>query len=217
MVSHKIKVLLIILSLCFMISIGTSFRTIIFVQADNNVDNGDIEKVRIVDRDALKKKIDKNEDFVLLDARIFKKYEIEHIIGAISLPVNEAEERAEIIIPDKNKEIIVYCSSKHCTTSAFLVEILVDLGYTNVANYEGGIRDWTEAGYPTEKNEITPTTTPTITKPPEEAPTDTEAVATQNPTGYINIIGAIIIILIIFSVALVIRRRKGRILFGEEY
>jgi len=200
-----------------MISIETGFRTVIFVQADNDVDNGGIEKVRIVDRDALKKKIDKNEDFVLFDARVSKSFEKEHIIGAISLPVNEAEDRAEIIVPDKNKEIIVYCSSKYCSTSAFLVEILVDLGYTNVANYEGGIEDWTEAGYPTEKNEITPTTTPTITEPPEEAPTYTEAVATQIPAGYLNIIGAIIIILIILSVALVIRRRKGRMLFGKEY
>jgi rhodanese-related sulfurtransferase len=155
MFSHKIKVLLIIFSLCSMISIETGFRTIIFVQAENSVDNGDIEKVRIVDRDALKKKIDENEDFILFDARTLKSYEKEHIIGAISLPVNEAEVRAKTIIPDKNKEIIVYCSSIYCSESTFLVEILVDLGYTNVAHYEGGLEDWTEAGYPTVKKERT--------------------------------------------------------------
>jgi rhodanese-related sulfurtransferase len=214
MFSRKIKVLLIIFSLCFAISIETSFRTIIFVRAENNGDN---EKVRIVDRDTLKKKIDRNEDFALLDARILKSYEKEHIIGAISLPVSGAESRAEIIIPDKNKEIIVYCSSEHCHTSVFLAEILVDLGYMNVANYEGGMRDWIEAGYPTEKNEVTPTTAPTITEPPEEAPTTTKAVATQIPTGQLNIIGAIIIFLIILSVALIIRRGKRRMLFGEAY
>ncbi|MCW4033394.1 MAG: rhodanese-like domain-containing protein [Candidatus Bathyarchaeota archaeon] len=153
MFSHKIKVLLIIFTLCSMISIETGFRTRIFVQAENSVDNGDIEKVRIVDRDALKKKIDENEDFVLFDARTLKSYEKEHIIGAISLPVNEAEVRVGTIIPDKNKEIIVYCSSKYCPESSLLVEILVDLGYTNVAHYEGGIDDWKEVGYPTEKNE----------------------------------------------------------------
>ncbi|MCW4033558.1 MAG: rhodanese-like domain-containing protein [Candidatus Bathyarchaeota archaeon] len=213
----KVKVLLIIFSLCFMISIEADFRNIIFVHADSDAENDNIEEVRIVDRDALKKKIDKNEDFVLFDARILKSYEKEHIIGAISLPVNEAKDRAEIIIPDKNKEIIVYCSSKYCSTSAFLAEILVDLGYTNVANYEGGMRDWIEAGYPTEKNEVTPTTAPTITEPPEEAPTTTKAVATQIPTGQLNIIGAIIIFLIILSVALIIRRGKRRMLFGEAY
>jgi len=196
-----------------------SLHRLIDYSSNNTMDNEVNESIGIIDIETLKKKIDESNDFVLLDARGPVSYAEEHIVGAISLPVNDAKNRAESIIPDKNKEIIAYCGSINFPTSAILAEILIDMGYTNIANYEGGIKDWKEAGYPTEKNEImrTITPTPTITEPPGEVATTTEAVVAQIPAGYLNIIGTIIIILIILSVTMVIRRRKGRMLFGKEY
>ena len=217
MFSRKAKVLLIALSLCFIFSVELEFTIITFVHADNSMDNGDIVDARIVDRDTLKKKIDGNEDFVLLDARILESYEEEHIAGAASLPVNEAE-KAESIIPDKNKEIITYCNGFGCPISPILAEKLIDMGYTNVAIYEGGIKEWKDAGYPTEKNEVVlqPTPIPMPTQTPQEVPTTTEGMIAQIPGGYLTIIEVIVVVVIILAVAIMIERKKGRPLFGEE-
>lgn len=107
--------------------------------------------VRIVDRKTLKKKLDAKEAFVLLDARSRQSYEEEHIAGAISVPVDEAEKKAGKIIPDKKKEIITSCGSFECPASTILAEKLIRMGYKKVSDYKGGIKEWKEAGYPTKR------------------------------------------------------------------
>ena len=103
-----------------------------------------------ISRKELKRKMDRNEDFALVDARSFKSYSEEHIRGAISLPLDEVEEKAEQIL-SKNDEIIVYCGSFSCPRSANEVKRLRNMGFKNVKRYAGGIKDWKKAGYQTEK------------------------------------------------------------------
>jgi len=56
------------------------------------------------------------------------------------------EEIAEQILPDKNQEIIVYCSSPRCTASPNAAKKLIDLGYTNVSDFEAGLTGWLKEG-----------------------------------------------------------------------
>jgi len=59
--------------------------------------------------------------------------------GAILLPYTEIESKAETLLPDKNKQILVYCRSGR--RSKIAAESLVKLGYTDIKEF-GGIIDW---------------------------------------------------------------------------
>lgn len=102
-------------------------------------------------RKELKKKIDRRDDFILVDARHSGSFKEEHIKGAVSLPLSEVEKRAERLLR-KSDEIVVYCSSFACPASANEVRKLKQMGFKNVKHYAGGIEDWKSAGYPTESS-----------------------------------------------------------------
>ena len=56
----------------------------------------------------LKKIMDRQEDFLIVDVRGMKSYEKSHLPGAISLPVGELVDRHREL--PRNKVIIFYCS-----------------------------------------------------------------------------------------------------------
>ena len=86
-----------------------------------------------------KKIMDTEKDFVILDVREQEEFAEGHIKGAILLPYTEIESKAEAVLPDKDKLILVYCRSGR--RSKIAAESLVSLGYTNVKEF-GGIIDW---------------------------------------------------------------------------
>lgn len=87
----------------------------------------------------LQAKITAQEDFVLLDVRTLDEYNSGHIPTAVLLPHDEINSKAEALVSDKNKEIVVYCRSGR--RSAIAAEALVKVGYTNVQDF-GGISRW---------------------------------------------------------------------------
>jgi len=89
---------------------------------------------------------------LLIDVRDREDYEAEHIRGALSIPITELTMRAAKSF-DKDREIIVYCQAFDCPLSAQAAKVLDRMGFTDVVDYEGGLNDWKEAGYPTESRE----------------------------------------------------------------
>lgn len=87
-----------------------------------------------------KRIMDSGADFVILDVREKEEFDEGHIPGAILIPYTEIEATAEKILPDKDKQILVYCRSGR--RSKIAAESLLELGYTNVTEF-GGIIDWT--------------------------------------------------------------------------
>lgn len=87
----------------------------------------------------LQQKISSKADIVLLDVRTLDEYNSGHIPTSVLLPHNEIEAKAEQLLTDKNKEIIVYCRSGNRSNQA--QNMLVKLGYTNVRDF-GGISRW---------------------------------------------------------------------------
>lgn len=100
-------------------------------------------------RDELKKMIDRDEDFTLVDVLSSRHFEEEHIKGAINCPADEIEGNAKTLF-NENDKIVVYCSGYGCTASHEAARKLVELGYKNVWRFEGGINEWKKAGYPLE-------------------------------------------------------------------
>jgi molybdopterin/thiamine biosynthesis adenylyltransferase/rhodanese-related sulfurtransferase len=86
---------------------------------------------------------------VLLDVRESDEYDDGFIPGALWIPRGKLELRIEDAIPERDREIVIYCAGGN--RSALAARTLKDLGYSNVASMAGGWNAWKRAGAPTEK------------------------------------------------------------------
>lgn len=96
----------------------------------------------------LKAMMDSEKNITILDARSSVDSKIP---GATVLPAGSPDNRILKALPDKNAEIVTYCSSVSCGASNKLASQLKQLGYTNVREYPEGIKGWMESGNRTEK------------------------------------------------------------------
>jgi rhodanese-related sulfurtransferase len=63
-----------------------------------------------ISRDDLKAKIDRHDNFKLVDALAEEAFQDAHLPGALNVPAARVRELAPQRLPDKNAEIVVYCS-----------------------------------------------------------------------------------------------------------
>lgn len=68
---------------------------------------------RLITLEALRELTDNRPDVLLLDARSARAFEEGHMAGAVNLPLTEftSESLAELIGPDRNRLIIIYCNN----------------------------------------------------------------------------------------------------------
>jgi len=96
------------------------------------------------------KKVQSNEDIILLDVRTLEEYEEVHLEDALLLPVQELSQETLTSIglgqDMKDKEIILYCRSGARSQTAY--NIMESLGYTNIKSVAGGMIHWQEDQYP---------------------------------------------------------------------
>ena len=79
-------------------------------------------------------------DYFLLDVRTQDEYDEVHIDGATLISVYELEARLDEIAAYKETPVLVYCRSGN--RSVVASQILVQNGFMNVTNLEGGISGW---------------------------------------------------------------------------
>lgn len=100
--------------------------------------------IKKITRDELMKMVSSGQKFKLVDVLDKEHFQKEHIKGAISLPVNEIEKKAAKILK-KSETIVVYCASFDCQASTKASEKLLSMGYKDVLDYKGGLKDYKEA------------------------------------------------------------------------
>jgi len=86
----------------------------------------------------MKAKMDRGEDFFLLDVREPNEFQICRIEGSKLIPLGELAQRTGEL--DKNREMIVHC--KMGGRSAKAVSLLQERGFNRVSNLKGGILAW---------------------------------------------------------------------------
>ncbi len=82
---------------------------------------------------------------VLVDVRERDEYEQGFIPRAQWIPRGFLELKIEDAVPEREREIILYCAGG--TRSALAAAALAELGYTRVSSMAGGFRAWKNAGY----------------------------------------------------------------------
>src|SRR5277367_6177714 len=92
--------------------------------------------IREISLEDLKRRLEKKEDFVLVDVREKEEYRAGFIPGALSVPRGFLEMQIETKVPDKNADVVVYCAAG--SRSALAAQTLAALGYTHVASANPG-------------------------------------------------------------------------------
>lgn len=82
----------------------------------------------------------------ILDARPVREYESGHIAGAISMPVDELQQRLRQL--PKDTEYVAYCRGPYCVYADRAVELLRASG-RRARRLVDGFPDWQRAGFPT--------------------------------------------------------------------
>ena len=132
----------------------------------------------------------KNKSHVIIDALPRQSHSKKCIPDSLSLPVNDytgnlndsqindietsiqGSITEDILSQLNNKKeptvydipIIVYCANTSCRKSEDLVDILLKLGFLNVSNYPGGIKEWVLKGGATTKGGCAKGGAPTLAK-----------------------------------------------------
>jgi sulfur-carrier protein adenylyltransferase/sulfurtransferase len=83
---------------------------------------------------------------VIVDVREADEWSNGHVPAALFIPRGFLEQRIEEQLPEKSREVIVYCAGG--TRSAFAARTLQELGYTHVSSMAGGFGKWKELGLP---------------------------------------------------------------------
>lgn len=105
-----------------------------------------LTRVDEISADEVKKKLDEEDDFVLLDVREQDEWQRSHVAGAAYMGKGVIERDIEDEVTDKEQELVLYCGGGY--RSALAADNLQKMGYRNVKSLKGGFRTWTEAGYP---------------------------------------------------------------------
>ncbi len=89
-----------------------------------------------------------DEEILFLDVREAAEWDEGHLPGAVHIPRGSLESRAEGLLPDRSRPVVVYCAGGN--RSAFAAKSLEELGYEDVASLAGGFADWKRNGFPFE-------------------------------------------------------------------
>jgi rhodanese-related sulfurtransferase len=105
----------------------------------------------------LKRMIDGDETFELINVLPEPEFLKEHIPGSINIPVGSVDFVGRIddrVQGDRSHKIVVYCASVECDASPAAAQQLRDAGFRHVFDFEAGMDGWKQAGYAVESGRV---------------------------------------------------------------
>ena len=86
----------------------------------------------------------KQSELVIIDVRTPAEFESGHLENAVNINFYDPEFKAKLEALDKTEAVSVYC--KVGGRSAKAAEVMRDMGFEEVYDLEGGIRNWKKKG-----------------------------------------------------------------------
>jgi rhodanese-related sulfurtransferase len=108
----------------------------------------DISSLKHITAEELHQKIQAQPDLLVINVLTQNWYQDCHITGSQNAPLKELVYLADQW--DRNQEIVVYCALDECDASEKACVLLTCMGFANVYEYSGGIKEWFNLGLPTE-------------------------------------------------------------------
>ncbi|PLS02527.1 sulfurtransferase TusA family protein [Neobacillus cucumis] len=109
-----------------------------YLRKSSNEETNEKKYPNVTKNEILEKKVEDNENIVVLDVREAAEYAFNHIPNAISIPLGELEDRMDEL--NKDNEIYVVCRTGN--RSDFAAQKLAQKGFTNVINVVPGMSQW---------------------------------------------------------------------------
>jgi len=103
-----------------------------------------------IEREELADRLARGDSVVLVEALGAPYFADAHLPGAVNVPPDQVDRLAPLLLPDLDREVVVYCSGT-CRNSEITASRLVALGYRSVRVYRGGKEEWIEHGLPVER------------------------------------------------------------------
>ncbi len=132
----------------YSIAVLVTFLFCSFSQAQIKTPKEIVEQIKseinIITVEDFETKMDSENQFILLDVRTEKEYLAGHIENAVWLPRGFIEFKIQKLVSDPETEIILYC--KRGSRSALTTYTLIEMGYKNVLNLDGGFEEWVTNG-----------------------------------------------------------------------
>jgi molybdopterin/thiamine biosynthesis adenylyltransferase/rhodanese-related sulfurtransferase len=113
---------------------------------------GEIREVSVEDTKARVLDAPASQAPVLIDCRERDEYEQGYIPRAEWIPRGFLELKVEDLVPDRDREIVVYCAGG--VRSVLAARSLNEMGYTKVSSMAGGFRAWKNAGHTFERPRV---------------------------------------------------------------
>lgn len=88
----------------------------------------------------------RDPSLLLVDVLPAEAFAESHIPGSLSLPVAQVDSRARSLLPEPEREIVVYCAGPACDAAERALRALHAQGYANLRHYRGGMEDWVAHG-----------------------------------------------------------------------
>jgi rhodanese-related sulfurtransferase len=116
-----------------------------FAQANDELQSS----VTVIEVNAAKEFVARDENAVILDVRTPIEYEESHIPGAVNVNVQDESFQDRVVAFDPNKIYIVHCTKNPAGgRSSRALETLKSLGFTHLYSLEGGYVAWKNAELP---------------------------------------------------------------------
>jgi len=117
--------------------------------------NGTRKRVPEITVEETHRILEKGDRVVLLDVRQKEEIALGYIDGAVFIPKDLLEEKAQALLPEKDVPVIAYCAAGVRSLSA--AKTLKGMGYTQVFSMAEGFNGWKASGYDVVSNsELTP-------------------------------------------------------------
>ena len=103
-------------------------------------------EVKTISTEKLQQRLEHGKRLHLWNVLTDGYFKGEMIPGSHRVPLDTIGHDVSEANASKNEEIVVYCGGPKCPQSLQAAQRLMDLGYTNVKVYEGGLEEWKNAG-----------------------------------------------------------------------
>lgn len=104
------------------------------------------ESVRECNVADVRARLDRGEDFLIIDVREESEFAAGTLPGAIHIGKGVIERDLEKLVPDLSRELVLFCGGGF--RSVLAAESIQKMGYQNVISMDGGWSGWKQAGYP---------------------------------------------------------------------
>ena len=105
--------------------------------------------------DQLDSMMDEDEEFTLINVLGEEDFRRVHIPGSENIPVgrDDFEQAVKELVGSRGSTVVVYCADFDCEASPAAARKLDEAGFTDVYDFEGGVKQWMKAGHEVEGEE----------------------------------------------------------------